>query len=166
MHIPTPHPNLFQRVSQKLFSTAPGAKLASLTAHHLDRPLLQATRGRFAPGGFLTGLPVAILTTQGAKSGQARTLPLVVIPVEDKVILVASNWGGKSYPAWYHNLRAHPNARVMYRGETRACTAREATGEECETYWQRAVELNPGYAAYRTRTGGRPIPIIVLEPPV
>jgi deazaflavin-dependent oxidoreductase (nitroreductase family) len=141
-------------------------KLASLTAHRLDRPLLQATQGRFSLGGFLTGLPVAILTTRGAKSGQARSLPLVVIPDGDKVILVASNWGGKNYPAWYHNLRAHPNATVMYRGESRTYIAREAREEEYKKYWRRAVELYSGYATYRTRTGGRPIPVMVLDPPV
>lgn len=162
--IPPPHPNAIQRSLQTLSASAFGAKIFSYTFHHIDRPLLQATDGRFALSSLLGGLPIVILTTTGAKSGQPRAIPLIAIPDGEKIFLIASNWGGKNYPAWYHNLRANPRATVTYGGKTRAFVAHEANGKEYETYWQRAVDLYKGYALYKTRTGGRPIPIMVLEP--
>lgn len=164
MFIPPPHPNWFNRFAHSVSSTALGAKIFSYTFHHIDRPILRATNGRFAISAFFVGLPIVTLTTTGAKSGQPRALPLIAIPDKEKVFLVASNWGGKNYPAWYHNLRAQPRATITYDGETRAFSAHQAQGQEYETYWTRAVELYGGYALYKTRTGGRPIPIMVLEP--
>jgi deazaflavin-dependent oxidoreductase (nitroreductase family) len=164
MFIPEPHPTAWNRLNHNFSTSRAGAKLFSLFFHHVDRTVLRLTGSKFAPGEWATGLPVAILTTTGAKSGQPRALPLIAIPDGDKVIFIASNWGGKHYPAWYHNLRAHPQATVTYHNETRAFVAREAQGKEHDRYWQKAVNLYKGYGEYKKRTGGRPIPIMVLEP--
>jgi deazaflavin-dependent oxidoreductase (nitroreductase family) len=164
MFIPEPHPNAWHRFNHKLSSSRWGAKLFSFIFHHIDRAALELTNGRFTVGGWATGLPVAILTTTGAKSGQPRALPLLAIPDGVRVIFIASNWGGAKYPAWYHNLRAQPQCAVTYRGETRAFSARATQGAEYEHYWQKAVTLYQGYAEYQKRTGGRPIPIMLLEP--
>jgi hypothetical protein len=53
---------------------------------------------------------------------------------------------------------------VTWRGQTRVYDAREAEGEEREEYWQRAVSLYAGYAAYAKRVGPRHIPVMVLTP--
>ena len=42
-------------------------------------------------------------------------------------------------------------------------TARELTGEEKATWWERAVAAWPDYANYQKRTD-REIPVFVLEP--
>jgi deazaflavin-dependent oxidoreductase (nitroreductase family) len=76
--------------------------------HHLDRPVLRLSRGRYSLTRLLAGLPVVTVTTIGAKSGQPRSLPLVALPDGEHVILIASNYGQKHHPAWYYNLRAHP----------------------------------------------------------
>lgn len=71
--------------------------------------------------------------------------------------------GRQKYPAWYHNLRAQPQCQVTYRNETRAFRARAAQGAEYARAWEHAVNLYKGYAEYQKRTGGRPIPILLLE---
>lgn len=164
MFIPEPHPSAWNRLNHSFSTSRVGAQVFSFFFHNVDRTALRLTRGRFAPGEWATGLPVAILTTKGAKSGQPRALFLVAIPDGDKVVFIASNWGGKQYPAWYHNLRAHPQATVTYHDETRSFVAHQAQGEEYDRYWQQAVNLYSGYGEYKKRTGGRPIPIMVLEP--
>lgn len=108
-------------------------------------------------------LPTIILTSKGAKTGQPRAAPLVAIPDGEKIILVASNWGGMRYPAWYHNLRANPHATVLYNGVKQTYIARQAVERECDAYRERAVSLYKGYAAYKNRTPGRPIPLMILE---
>jgi hypothetical protein len=66
------------------------------------------------------------------------------------------------HPGWYFNLCAHPEAELSRPGHTGKYLAHKATGAEYETYWCRAVGLYSGYAAYKDRTGGRNIPIMVL----
>lgn len=105
-----------------------------------------------------------MLTTTGAKSGHARTIPLVAIPDGERVVLIASNWGGEHSPAWYHNLCAHPEATLGYGGRTQEYRARELKGKEYDAYWQRVVSLYRGYEAYKARTNGRPIPLMLLDP--
>jgi deazaflavin-dependent oxidoreductase (nitroreductase family) len=164
MSLSNPRPNILQRLVHTIPSTSIGAKFFSFTMHRLDRPFLQWTNERLALSSIFTGLPIVTLITTGAKTGRRRETPLVAIPVGDKVILIASNWGGTYYPAWYHNLRAHPTATILYGGEKQMYIAHEATGHEYDTYWRKAISLYKGYAAYKTRTKGRPIPIIILEP--
>jgi deazaflavin-dependent oxidoreductase (nitroreductase family) len=88
------------------------------------------------------------------------------VGIEDgeRVVLIASNFGRSRHPAWYHNLRANPEATLSVRGQKKTYIAREADGREREDYWHQAVELYAGYAAYEKRTGGRKIPIMVLAP--
>ncbi len=157
-------PHWWHSLVRRFAATAPGSRFFSLTAHHIDRPFLRYSKGRTSLSSILTGLPVLAITTTGAKSGQPRTIPLLSIPDGDGFILIASNFGQSHHPAWYHNLRAHPEAQVTLNGQTTSFLAHETSGEERERSWQRAVDLYPGYAAYATRTGGRRIPVMVLRP--
>jgi deazaflavin-dependent oxidoreductase (nitroreductase family) len=113
---------------------------------------------------MLAGLPVVTLTAVGARSGRLRTLPLVGIPDGEKVVLIASNFGRPHHPAWYHNLRANPEARLTGHGRAGTYIASEVTGPDRERYWNQAVDLYVGYAVYERRTGGREIPVMVLTP--
>jgi deazaflavin-dependent oxidoreductase (nitroreductase family) len=141
-----------------------GAWIFARTLHPLDRLLLRLTHGRVSIPGVVTGLPVIMLTTIGAKSGKLRTVPVVGLRDGDKVVVIASNYGQTHHPAWYYNLRAHPEATLELPGRTGTYLAREATPAEREVYWRRASELYIGFPAYQQRTHRRVIPIIVLTP--
>lgn len=107
--------------------------------------------------------PILLLFHVGAKSGKPRTSPLLYIPDGDNYVIVASKGGFPHNPAWFHNLRANPDATVQVGSAKRAVRARVATGEERERLWRRAVELYAPYAEYQKRTE-REIPLVVLEP--
>ncbi|MDH5507330.1 MAG: nitroreductase family deazaflavin-dependent oxidoreductase [Anaerolineae bacterium] len=147
-----------------LGGTPAGAWFFARTLHHMDRAALKMTNGRGSLAGWLTGLPIITLTTTGAKSGKARLLPLVGILDGECVVLIASNFGQSHHPAWYHNLRANPEAIVSLNGTVRRYTAYEAKGEEREKYWRRAVAHYAGYERYKGRIKGRNIPVMVLVP--
>jgi deazaflavin-dependent oxidoreductase (nitroreductase family) len=155
-------PNIFQKSIQRFAATSLGSKLFIPTAHRLDRIVLRLSGGRATAVGLSAGLPLITLTTIGAKSGQLRTVPLVGIPDGDRWVVIASNFGQAHHPAWYHNLQQHPQATVTQHGRTSDYVAAVAHGEEYDRLWQKAVSLYAGYTAYKTRTGGREIPIIVL----
>ena len=107
--------------------------------------------------------PMLLLDHVGARSGTKRTTPLVYVEDGDDVVLVASKGGHPRHPAWFHNLRANPNAAVQIGSERRAVTARVATAAERARLWPMAVDTYGGYAGYQERTD-REIPLVVLEP--
>jgi deazaflavin-dependent oxidoreductase (nitroreductase family) len=157
-------PNIFQRSIQWFAATSLGSKLFIPTAHRLDRIVLRLSGGRTTMVGLAAGVPVITLTTIGTKSGQLRSVPLIGIPDGDRYVLIASNFGQAHHPAWYYNLRQHPQATVTLQGSTGDYIATEASGDEYDRLWQKSVSLYGGYAAYKMRTGGRPIPIMILTP--
>jgi len=71
--------------------------------------------------------------------------------------------GAPNNPGWYHNLKANPSAACTIDGRAYACLAREASGEEYNSIWQRASQTYLGYTLYKQRVGDRRIPIMMLE---
>ena len=110
-----------------------------------------------------TGFPLCYLTTTGRRTGEPRTVPLLHVADGDRIVLIASNWGGKKHPAWALNLDAAPEARVTVRGVERPHRARRATPDERRRYWNEAVKVWPGYDDYRAGAG-REICVFVLDP--
>jgi deazaflavin-dependent oxidoreductase (nitroreductase family) len=127
------------------------------------RAVFRATKGRVGGRGF--GMPVLILTTTGRKSGEPRETMLTT-PVHDdeRIVLVASFGGDDRNPAWFHNLRAHPEVEVLMHGRTERRTARVAGAEEKAELWPQVVDAYRGYAGYQRRTD-RDIPLVLLERP-
>jgi F420H(2)-dependent quinone reductase len=112
---------------------------------------------------FLGAPPSLLLDHVGAKSGTKRTSPLTYLADGDDFVLVASKGGNPHNPAWFHNLRAHPDVTVQVGSKHRAVRARVATPEERARLWPKVVDLYGGYADYQRRTE-REIPLVILEP--
>jgi len=107
--------------------------------------------------------PFCLLDHTGARSGKARTTPLIYVEAGDTLFLVASKGGYERNPAWFHNLMAHPDTSVQIGPESHPVHARKADPAERERLWPKAVETYPGYATYAKRTD-RQIPLVILEP--
>ena len=156
--------NLPRRVIRRSAGWKPLSWLYARTLHLIDRAVFRITRGRATFTSWLADLPVAWLTTTGAKSGVRRTCPVLAIPAEDeKLVVIASNYGQYNNPAWYHNLRANPRATILFDGLTRDMTARELDGEERAQWYERGIEIYPGWVQYRKRAAHRRIPVIELS---
>ena len=123
----------------------------------------ERTGGREANTLLDTGLPVAIFTTRGAKSGKLRKIPLMRVEHDGAYAMVASKGGAPEHPTWYHNLKAHPDQVTVQDGpEPWDGVAREVTGAERAEWWERAVAAYPSYADYQEKTD-REIPVFVVE---
>ena len=157
--------NLPRRVVRRFAATRPGSWLFARTLHHADRAVYRLTQERTTLAGLLSGLPVVMLTTTGAKSGRQTTAPILGIEEDDAVIVVASNYGQAHHPAWYHNLRAHPQARIAVHGAPRDVVAEEATSPERERYLELATLVYPGFPGYVKRAAPRRIAVFKLIPP-
>jgi deazaflavin-dependent oxidoreductase (nitroreductase family) len=128
----------------------------------IDRWLIPHSRGRLK---VAMGQPILLLHTLGARSGQPRTSPLLYTPRGDAFVIVASKAGDAHHPAWYHNLRAHPDSvAVDVDGTHTAVYPRLTEGPERDALWPLVNDNYNGYDTYQARAGERVIPIVVLEP--
>jgi deazaflavin-dependent oxidoreductase (nitroreductase family) len=119
------------------------------------------TRGRLK----MHGMPLLLLTTVGARSGQQRTSMVAQFPESDGATLIVASFGGAvKHPAWYFNLAKHPDQVFIERGGQRI-RVRPTTlvGAEREVAWRRIVSVAPGFAEYRRKTD-REIPVVRLTP--
>jgi deazaflavin-dependent oxidoreductase (nitroreductase family) len=156
--------NVLQKVLRRFAASGPGSWLFARILHRIDRPVHRLTGGRSTFASLLSGIPVVMLTTTGAKSGQPRTVPVLGIPTQRGVAIIASNFGQHRHPAWYHNLRANPDAEVVVDGTPRRVRAVEADGERRAQIWQQGLRVYPGFDQYERRAAHRRISVFVLEP--
>ena len=131
-------------------------------ATNMHRAAFDVSKGHIA--GKVAGLPVLKLTTIGRKSGQSRnTMLAAALQDARRIILVASNRGADSHPAWYLNLRDRPRVTVTMKGGRWPMVARTATSAEKAKLWPQIVSAGPGYGDYQMTTD-RDLPVVILEP--
>ena len=110
-----------------------------------------------------TGLPVIIVTHTGNKTGAVRKTPLMRVKDGDSYVLVRSQRGAPTHPAWVHNLRVNSDVEIRDETVVRPMRVREVKDEaERSRLWQLAIAAYPPYAEYQERTARR-IPVFVAE---
>jgi F420H(2)-dependent quinone reductase len=116
-------------------------------------------------GHWVPGMPPSLLLhTVGAKTGLPRTSTLSYARDGDSYLIVASNAGSDRYPAWYHNLRKHPECEINIGPKRFAVTARRITPDDADYHrlWQLVNKNNANrYKGYRSKTS-RPMMIFAL----
>jgi deazaflavin-dependent oxidoreductase (nitroreductase family) len=154
---------VIRRSVRLLVTSWPVAQLSPWVPPGLDRLSYRVTRGRFTFSTWATGLPVLLLSTKGARTGEPRIVRVLGIPDGDGFIIVAANFGQRANPAWHYNLRAHPRVCVVVGGIESEYHARELSGAERERGFQRALSLNPGWRRFQKWSGQRTIPVMRLD---
>ncbi len=120
----------------------------------------RANKGRV--GGYFEGARLILLTTTGARTGSPHTTPVGYLPDGgERILVIASAGGAPRHPHWYTNLLAHPRATVESGAFTYEARAVVLEGDERERTFARAVEAEPGWAAYQEKTE-RVIPVVAL----
>ena len=112
---------------------------------------------------------LVIVHSIGAKSGEERLNPMLGIPRDGSWLVVASKGGDPKPPAWYYNLKAHPDvtieARVDGGIQNVEVTATEIEDDaEYAKAWAPFVEASPAFQEYTTKTQGRRMQIFELTP--
>ena len=156
-------PNLFQKFIHRFLMLRWVSAFLAVNLHRMDAVILKLSHGRHTVTEIV-GLPIIQITTIGAKSGEARTMPLVSLFDGEKIALIGSNFGRQHNPGWYYNLKANPQCTVQVNGREQKFIARQTEGEEREKYWQMAVSYYKGYDLYKVRAAHRQIPVMILEP--
>ena len=154
-------PNLFQRLVMKMAASAWFRKVGPKVVPPMDRFIAKVSGGRYTMSGVY--LPTLLLTTTGAKSGEARTSPLAFLPDGERKYVVGSNFGQAHHPAWTGNLLKTPAAEIEYRGKRQKVTARMLDAQEKAQVWPKLLAMYPNYDKYVESSGGRDIRVFVLE---
>jgi deazaflavin-dependent oxidoreductase (nitroreductase family) len=132
-----------------------------LKFHH---ELYVRSGGRIGQGWL--GVPCLLLTSTGAKSGQARVNSLTYAEDGDDYVLVASKGGAPTSPAWFHNVRKNPGVTAQIGTKQLSATAMIIHKGEADydRLWKLVNDKNHHrYDAYQRKTE-RPIPIVVVSP--
>lgn len=103
------------------------------------------------------------LTTTGRRTGRQRSVIVGYFEDGPNFVTTAMNGWGEGEPAWWLNLKAHPDAEVELVDGARLVTGRAAEGEELERLWARWKEVDENadaYAALRSTETA----VVVLQP--
>jgi len=155
--------NPVQRAVRRFAASGPGSAVLSRMLDRLDRLTFRVTKGRHLASSLVSALPVAMVTTTGARSGTRRTVPLLGLPTDDGLAIIGSNYGKPKHPAWRHNLRANPDGEIAVEGERWPFLAVELEDERRERIWQEALRTYPGFTTYAKRAAPRRISVFVLQ---
>jgi deazaflavin-dependent oxidoreductase (nitroreductase family) len=116
-------------------------------------------------GGNFEGAPMVLIHHRGSKTGTERVNPLMYQDLGDgSIAIFASKGGAPTNPHWYYNLVAHPDTTIEIGTETRDVVARVAGDEDRQRIWTAQKQAYPNFAEYEKTSGGRTIPVVVLDP--
>ena len=115
------------------------------------------------PPSWTGSSPLLLVHHRGAKSGAERVNPVAYLEDGGRYAIFASKAGAPSHPAWFHNLKAHPDAQIEVGNDTIDVTVEEATGEERDRLFAKQVERSPQFGEYQAGTD-RTIPVLLLTP--
>src|SRR5437016_5088000 len=133
------------------------------TINDWDRQIIEEFRANGGKvGGQFAGVPLLLLTTTGAKSGQQRISPLAYLSEGGRIYIFAGNRGAPTNPNWYHNLVAHPDVTVELGTEKFEARATVIEGEEGERLGRIQVQKIPALAELAA-TITRQVPVVLLE---
>lgn len=118
--------------------------------------------GGHATSGPLAGQPLAILTTTGARTGEARQAIVTYHRDGNRWVVAGTKSGAPTHPAWYHNLVANPDAEIEVENTIVPVRAMVVDGPERDRLWDDHVAVLPHFAEYPSMTD-RVIPVIALE---
>ena len=145
----------------------PGGKLLRALFEPLGRRAIDSYRrsGGTDRMSRMMGFPVVLLTARGAKSGLPRSVLLGgFADGPDAWLIVASNGGQRTHPAWFHNIVANPDDLWLEVGRRKFKARGESlTGERRLEALQRIAGVSRRYGRYQEKTD-REIPIIRVTP--
>ena len=144
----------FTRVVRRLGQTAQFAAVYRRVGPVIDPRIAHLRQGRVMARVY--GFPMLLLHTTGAKSGAPRMSPLLYVRDGDDLMLVGTNFGHASHPAWTANLRAHPEAAVEVGPVRLLVVAEQVDDATWELVFPSFVAVYPGYAQYLVRRGDLP----------
>ncbi len=113
-------------------------------------------------GGPWEATPLILVHDIGAKSGIEHVTPLGCFPQGDgRFLVVASNGGSPTHPAWFHNLKANPSVDVEVGDEVFTAVAEELGETARAELWPQLAARAPQINDHQAKVI-RQIPVVML----
>jgi deazaflavin-dependent oxidoreductase (nitroreductase family) len=113
-------------------------------------------------GGDLANTSILLLHYAGARSGLQCVTPLAYNQLGNgRIVIVASNGGSPTHPAWYQNLKTNPRVVVEIGAERFTARAEELVGAARAGVWPELIAAAPTVGAFQAQTI-RQIPVFVV----
>jgi len=106
---------------------------------------------------------ICVVHMRGAKTGKKRVVPLMHVPYEQGVILVASLGGADVHPTWYWNLKKNPKIEVFVGSEKLNLRAKQVEDHVKSDLWPLICSCYPDFEHYQQNTK-RNIPVFNCQP--
>ena len=106
---------------------------------------------------------ICVVHMRGAKTGKKRVVPLMHVPYEQGVILVASLGGADVNPTWYWNLKKNPKIEVFVGSEKLNLRAKQVEDHVKSDLWPLICSCYPDFENYQKSTK-RNIPVFNCQP--
>lgn len=154
-------------MTQRVSASGRAANLASrhlpALAHWLSRRQSQQfERSGGTRGAQLAGKPVFRLIVTGRKTGEPRSVMLMLVRRGDDLLVCGSQAGTPQSPNWWKNLEAAGRASAQVGDDTFEVDARVLSdGPERAEAWALLTAAYPDFASYQLLTD-RILPIAVL----
>ena len=120
----------------------------------------RANEGRV--GGPFDGIPMLLLHSRGAKSGEERINPLAYLELDGRLYVFGSNGGREPNPGWYFNVLADPKVTVEVGVRTSPAVAAELVGAQRDRVYAEQGARIPMYGDYEKQVD-RTIPVVALD---
>lgn len=130
-----------------------------------DRIIAEFRENDGVVGGPFEGAFLLLLTTIGARTGQARTVPVAYTDDGAARILVASKTGSPNRPGWYHNMLANPRVHVEAANASGIdeydAIASEMPEQQRAARYAQIMASRPAFAAFQQQSH-RVLPLVIL----
>ena len=113
--------------------------------------------------GTIKNCNICVVHMRGAKTGKKRVVPLMHVPYEQGVILVASLGGADVNPTWYWNLKKNPKIEVFVGSEKLNLRAKQVEDHVKSDLWPLICSCYPDFENYQQSTK-RNIPVFNCQP--
>jgi deazaflavin-dependent oxidoreductase (nitroreductase family) len=163
VRIPNVQPgnSLAHRMVARISRSALGITVIRKAGPRVDPILIRLTGGRLSS---VTPFPALLLSHTGARTGVTRTTPIVYFTDAGRVIVIASNFGARKNPAWFHNIKANPEVTLLGRGFKGSFLAEEVVGPERDRLFEFAEGASSPYGHYQQSAAARLIAVIAFRP--
>src|SRR5688572_19006747 len=150
----------FDWFSRRVLMASTAMATVMKIANGLHVAVYRVSSGRFA--NRIANLPILLITTVGRKTGKSHTNPIVYIRDGADYLVSASVGGMDWHPAWYWNLKNHPEAKIQIANNTFNIHATIVEGEERQQLYEKFKAASANFEKYEKSTS-RLIPVIRLR---
>ena len=123
--------------------------------------IYKASKGRL--WSTIKNCAICVVHMKGAKTGKKRVVPLMHVPYDQGVILVASLGGADVHPTWYWNLKKNPEIVVFVGSEKLNLRAEQVDDQMKSDLWPLICSCYPDFKNYQKNTQ-RNIPVFNCQP--